>query len=66
MERGQEPRAGGDLVAAEMVGETSLEEDLVDDLAGMVLARAAVRDADDVEVRAQVCRRAVAPPHQRA
>ena len=51
MQRGQEPGARSDLVAAEMPLEPGLEEELVNDLAGVVLARAAVGDANDVEVR---------------
>ena len=66
VQRREEPRAGGDLVAAEMIDEAGLEEELVDDLARVVLARAAVGDADDVEVRAEVGLGPVLPPHQRA
>ena len=66
MQRGQKPRAGGDLVAAEVMGEPGLEEGLVDDLARVVLALPTVGDAHDIEVRAQVALCPVVPPHQRA
>ena len=54
------------LLPPRCCGEAGLEEELVDDLAGVVLAGAAVGDADDVEVRAQVALGAVSATHQRA
>ena len=57
--RGQQAGAGGDLVAAEMMGEAGFDEELVDDLAAVVLAGAGIGDADDVEIAAQIALGAV-------
>ena len=38
VQRGQNPRTGGDLIAAQMMGQPRLKKDLIDDLAGVVLS----------------------------
>ena len=65
VQRGQETCAGGDLVATGVMGQRRLEKDLVDDLARVVLARDAVRNAHDIQVRALVALGAIPPLHQR-
>jgi hypothetical protein len=55
-QRGDETRARGDALAAEMIRQPRLEQDLLDRLSRVVLAAAALGDAEHVEVRAQVAR----------
>lgn len=64
--RGQQAGARRDLVAAERVAETGFDEQLGDDLAAVVLAGAAIGDANHVEVGAQVALGPILAAHQRA
>ena len=63
---GQQPCTGGNLVAAEIPDKPGFDEELVDDLAGVVLARSGIGDADDVQIAAQIALGAVLAPHQGA
>ena len=61
----QQAGARRNLVTAEMISEAGCEEELVDDLAAVILARPGIGNADDVEIAAEIALGAVLPAHQR-